>query len=328
MEYYVYAYLDPRKPGIYNYGKYKFDYEPFYIGKGKNNRLYNHMQPKKLSKNTHKSNKINKILKSGLKPIVVKIENNISEKKSLKFERDLIENIGIKNLTNVKIGGPEKDGYKHNYESIQKQIDKQNIPVQKLVDGKVIKEYDSIKIATLNEEYGNTYILNCCKGRTKPKDGTDFRYKNIELREKYTDIKKNFKHKKQNKEIYYFDKEYNPLGKFESIREAHRETDLPREYISKCCRGLVRTTKYPYVFSFNETYKEPINIRKCKRKIIKKDLNDNILEEYESITEASKLNNLSRGTISGALNGYGGQKTAGKYKWEYINEIYEKENIS
>lgn len=85
-------------------------------------------------------------------------------------------------------------------------------------------------------------------------------------------------------------------------------------------QGLIRTTNYPYVFSFNETYEEPINIRKCKRKIIKKDLNNNI-EEYESITEASKLNNLSRGTISGALNGYGGQKTAGNHKWEYINEI-------
>lgn len=237
MEYYVYVYSDPRKHGIYNYGKYKFDYEPFYIGKGKNNRLYNHMQPKKLSKNTYKSNKINKILKSGLKPIIVKIEDNISEKKSLKFERNLIESIGIENLTNIKIGGQEKDGYKHNYESIQKQIDKQNIPVQKLVDGKVIKEYSSIKEAANIEKYSNGFIINCCKGRTKPKDGTDFRYENIELRGKYTDIKKNFKHKKQNKEIYYFDKKYNPLGKFESIREAHRETKLPRSYISKCCRG-------------------------------------------------------------------------------------------
>lgn len=42
-EYYVYAYLDPRKPGLYVYGNYKFDYLPFYIGFGKLDRLNRHL---------------------------------------------------------------------------------------------------------------------------------------------------------------------------------------------------------------------------------------------------------------------------------------------
>ena len=33
-KYYVYIYIDPRKPGKFKYGEYEFDYEPFYIGKG------------------------------------------------------------------------------------------------------------------------------------------------------------------------------------------------------------------------------------------------------------------------------------------------------
>jgi hypothetical protein len=33
-KYYVYAFLDKSKPGNFNYGDLKFDYEPFYIGKG------------------------------------------------------------------------------------------------------------------------------------------------------------------------------------------------------------------------------------------------------------------------------------------------------
>ena len=32
--FYVYAYLDPRKPGVFQYKDFRFDYEPFYIGKG------------------------------------------------------------------------------------------------------------------------------------------------------------------------------------------------------------------------------------------------------------------------------------------------------
>ena len=42
-EFYVYIYLDPRKPGKYTYEDLCFLYEPFYIGKGKNNRIDGHL---------------------------------------------------------------------------------------------------------------------------------------------------------------------------------------------------------------------------------------------------------------------------------------------
>jgi hypothetical protein len=49
-KYYVYLYLDPRKEGKFKYGDYEFDYEPFYVGKGHGNRLFEHLRPSRLNK--------------------------------------------------------------------------------------------------------------------------------------------------------------------------------------------------------------------------------------------------------------------------------------
>ena len=42
-DYYIYIYLDSRKQGEYLYGNLTFDYEPFYVGKGRRRRLTDHL---------------------------------------------------------------------------------------------------------------------------------------------------------------------------------------------------------------------------------------------------------------------------------------------
>ena len=109
-KYYVYVYLDPRKKGEYIYGDYKFEYEPFYIGKGHKERCNEHIWESRLKIPSFKTNKINKILSLGLTPIILKVSENLFEIDAFELEKKLITVIGrrdLKNgpLTNLTAGG-------------------------------------------------------------------------------------------------------------------------------------------------------------------------------------------------------------------------------
>ncbi len=95
-QYYVYVYLDPRKKGNYEYKWFNFDYEPFYIGKGKGKRSVQHLKNYDLKNcgNKHKTNKIKKLLNEGLQPLILNIRNNLTHSSSCRLEKLLIKTIG------------------------------------------------------------------------------------------------------------------------------------------------------------------------------------------------------------------------------------------
>jgi hypothetical protein len=100
MDYYVYVYQDPRFSGIYQYGKYQFFCEPFYVGKGRSWRFKNHLLKVKrgIYPNLPKFNVIKQILDSGYDPIIIKYKENLEENDAFLLEKDLIEKIGRKDL--------------------------------------------------------------------------------------------------------------------------------------------------------------------------------------------------------------------------------------
>lgn len=110
-EFYVYIYLDPRKPGHYKYGEFEFDYEPFYVGKGKNNRFLDHLDENfKNTANKFKFYIINSIKKQGLTPVIIKVKDNLTDISACEIEKELIKIIGRKKfesgpLTNISDGG-------------------------------------------------------------------------------------------------------------------------------------------------------------------------------------------------------------------------------
>ena len=110
---FVYAYLDPRKPGNYSYDEYNFKFEPIYIGKGSSRKqLYRHLNEAKNNfiNNPIKFHKIKHILNIGLNPIILKLKENLTEIDAYELEKKLVALIGrLKNktgpLSNLKEGG-------------------------------------------------------------------------------------------------------------------------------------------------------------------------------------------------------------------------------
>lgn len=99
--YYVYAYIHP----VTNV--------PFYVGYGKNNRMFSHLNEAKKPKlkcTSHKTNTIKKILSQGLVPIIKVIDSNLSKETACELEIFLISILGRRDLetgslTNLTSGG-------------------------------------------------------------------------------------------------------------------------------------------------------------------------------------------------------------------------------
>jgi len=112
-KFYVYMYLDPRKPGAFKYGDFEFKYEPFYVGKGSGDRMYAHLHESKLKEKFFKSRKMNKIIRLGYNlrdGFILKIKDFLTEKESIDLEILAIKTIGRRDLnlgplTNQTNGG-------------------------------------------------------------------------------------------------------------------------------------------------------------------------------------------------------------------------------
>lgn len=109
MKWYVYIYFNPLKADNC------YGFEPFYVGKGKNNRAESHLHEcnLKAERNRHKSNTIRKILKQKLTPIIIKAFETDVEEDAFNEEIRLIALFGRADLkkgplTNLTDGGEGK----------------------------------------------------------------------------------------------------------------------------------------------------------------------------------------------------------------------------
>lgn len=99
----VYSYRDPREE------------LPFYIGKGRPSRPYEHLLDCRLTRTTHFYNRLNKVLGEGIAPVILILASNLPEQSAIDLEVSLIKqygrlDVGSGCLTNHTDGGDGVSG--------------------------------------------------------------------------------------------------------------------------------------------------------------------------------------------------------------------------
>lgn len=177
--FYVYVYFDPRVKSSFIYGDLKFDYEPFYVGKGKGLRYLSHLKHEYRSL---KVNKIKAIRKVGLEPIIIKYKELLTNEESFLLEVELIKKIGRKilengPLTNLTDGGPNpilfglKNGFfgKHHTEKHKKYISE--VRKRWVIENKEkVKEIGRKSSETQKRKNKSGEIINKFKGKHHTKE--------------------------------------------------------------------------------------------------------------------------------------------------------------
>jgi hypothetical protein len=111
-DFYVYTYTDPLTDDF------------IYIGKGRGNRLYAHLQPSNQT-DTLFYRKLRKMAREGREPIVEKLFTNLTEKEAFDFETFCILSLGRRTnktgtLLNLSEGGEGPSGYRASDETRRK----------------------------------------------------------------------------------------------------------------------------------------------------------------------------------------------------------------
>lgn len=127
MKSYVYVYVDPR------------DDRPFYVGKGRGNRAFQHLKD---TTESAKAARIRELLKLGWEPKIDILRYGLTENEALLVEAAAIDLIGKENLTNLQAG--------HHRSSFPRMASKDLIT---MLDAKPVTVRHKAVLITINKLY-------------------------------------------------------------------------------------------------------------------------------------------------------------------------------
>lgn len=248
-EFYVYIYLDASKPGIYTYGEYSFDYEPIYIGKGKNYRFTAHLgdcrNQKLCKKIPYFYNKLRKLLEERKVPIIRILEKDLSGEEALLLEVKTIKEIGKRvalkgPLYNISDGGEGNSGWKKKTFKIRSYNRK----------GEYLKTYENITEVTLDTGIKDKQLYKFLSGYRNGKNSI-LRFRrdseNIDKLEDLSNIVGN-----RSIKIYQYNITGNFIKEWESSRKAAKELGISDGAICEVLCGRKKSVRN-LIFKRNKT---------------------------------------------------------------------------
>jgi len=264
--YYIYVFLDNTKPGKYVYDNLKFDYEPFYIGKGTDDRIITSFYDKQ----TFKSNKIKSIKNKGGDVIRYKLYENLENFEALELEKILISKIGRRDLykgtlTNLTHGGDGRLASPHTEETkIKISETKKSQHLHSIITDSQKEYLREINLGEKNPMYGKTHTDEVKEKQSLLVSGSNHpmygKKHNEETIQKIKDKRNNAVNQetanldsklRNNKAILQYDLNNNFIAEFESIKFASIELKISESLIGKTCRGIVKNPR-KFIFKFKE----------------------------------------------------------------------------
>jgi hypothetical protein len=200
------------------------------------------------------------------------------------------------------------------------------------LEGKLIKEYESIAIAARETGISPSHISQRAKGIEFSAGGFLWRYGNAARIDLNPVLEKITERKKRNKEVFgkkvtQYKMNGERVAIFPTLNDAAKSTGIPGSEISKVIEnkrasagGFFWKKDYcePFIDLSAHVYGEILRAKRRQRPIIQYSESGNMMRTFSSIKEAARAVGVNRTSISGALTGK--QKTSAGYTWEYLKK--------
>jgi group I intron endonuclease len=104
------------------------------------------------------------------------------------------------------------------------------------------------------------------------------------------------------------------VNKYPSLADAGATVNLNKQDLSKVCLSVNKVSK-SFVWSYSSTY--PTNLKDHRKKVVQQfSLDGTFINEYKSVSEASKLTGCNKTSIAKVCRGE--RQSCGGYSWKYL----------